>query len=548
MTIRRTWQIMAVAGLMLAAAGTGPAWGDFYCSRAVKVPGADFGSTPMGGVIAPDGLTIYVASDHTGNFELYEAARPTTDSPWGPLVNMGPTVNSPSWDHAANISADGLSLFFPSDRPGGSGGMDIWVTTRPTTDSPWGTPVNLGPTVNSSTWDMGPKMTPDGLSLYFHSVRSGGYGGEDIWITTRATKDAAWGPPRNLGPTVNSSGNDGEATIAPNGLALFFNSDRAGGSGSYDLWVTTRRTTNHAWEPPVNLGPNVNSTTIEWCGSVSSDGATLYFVSDRPQLWGPCTVYQTSLTPMTDFNGDGKVDGEELRIMVENWGTDQPLCDIGPVPYGDGVVDTQDLLVLSQYMGQEVIDPAVISYWKLDEVEGATARNSVAGPDATLLGDPVWQPDAGAVGGAIRLDGIDDCLVAGFERDPAKPPWSVFAWIKGGAPGQVILSQLAGADWFVADRATGALMTDLRSAGRFSHALSSQAVITDGQWHRIGLTWDGTTRTLCVDGDIVAQDVPGNLKSAYGGLHIGCGKDMAPGSFWSGLIDDVRIYSRVIKP
>jgi hypothetical protein len=543
----RKWHVAVAAGLVWAALGAGQARGNFYCTPRVKVPDTAFGGTPMGGVISADGLTIYIASDTTGNFDLYTASRPTKDSPWGALKSLGPTVNSPYWDHAANVSADGLSLFFPSDRPGGSGDMDIWVSTRPTADSPWYEPVNLGPTVNSSARDMGPKTAPDGLTLYFHSMRPGGVGGEDIWVTTRATKDAPWGAPVNLGANVNSMGNDGEATISPDGLALFFNSDRPGGSGNYDLWVTTRPSVRHPWGLPRNLGPSVNSSTIEWCGSISADGTTLYFVSDYPQTWGPCSVYQTTLTPTVDFNGDGKVDGADLRIMVENWGTDEPWCDIGPMPWGDGIVDTQDLLVLSRYVGQEVIDPAVIFCCKLDETEGMVAGNSAEAPDATLLGDPLWRPTQGAVGGAIELDGVDDCLQAAFYRDPAQAPWSLFVWVKGGLPGQVIVAQQGGANWLAAD-ATGALMTDLRSPGRASRSLSSQAVITDGQWHRIGLIWDGLTRTLCVDGAVVADDTQSALKSAYGGLSIGCGADSAPGSFWSGLIDDVRIYNRVMKP
>ena len=90
---------------------------------------------------------------------------------------------------------------FSSDRPGGSGGLDIWMATRPTPDSPWGKPVNLGPTVNSSAWDMGAKMSADGLSMLLPFRSPGGLGGEDIWMTTRATKDEPWGPPQNLGPT-----------------------------------------------------------------------------------------------------------------------------------------------------------------------------------------------------------------------------------------------------------------------------------------------------------------------------------------------------------
>ncbi len=544
--------MVVAVGLILAAGWTGLAHGDFVVGTPVKVPNINGGVTTLAGSISSDGLSFYFSSErpggYGGTFDIYVATRSSTQDVWNPPENLGPTISSSSWEYTANISADGLTLLFSSDRPGGSGGMDMWMTTRPSPDSPWGAPVNLGPTVNSSAWDLSPRLAADGLTLLFHSNRAGGLSGEDIWMSTRATKNDPWGTPKNLGAPVNTSSNDGEAVLSVDGLTLFFNSDRGGGSGNYDLWVTTRRTMTDPWGPPVNLGPTVNSPTVEWCGSLSADGSTLYFTSDRPTTWGPCSVYQASIQPMVDFNGDGKVDGNEVRMLVENWGKDEPLCDIGPTAFGDGVVDTQDLLVLSQYIGKEVIDPAVISYWKLDEVDGVTARNSTVGPDAVLVGSPVWRPGAGMVGGAIELDGADDFVQAGFNRDPAKAPWSVFLWVKGGQPGQVILSQQFGANWLVADGAAGTLMTDLRSGSRGNRALCSQAVITDGKWHRIGLTWDGTIRTLCVDDVVVAQDTQSNLKNAYGDLNIGCGTDLAPGSFWSGLIDDVRIYSRVVKP
>lgn len=541
-----------LAGLTLLSAWMGQARGDFYCGTPTKVANVNGGNSNLGGCISADGLSLYFTSQRSGNygenFDIHVATRTTTQDTWGTPRNLGAMVNGTSFDHTANISPDGLSLLFSSDRPGGLGGMDMWIAARYSVDSPWGAPVNMGPTVNSAMWDLSPRISADGLSLYFHSTRPGGRGSEDIWMATRAAKADPWGTPVNLGPAINSSANDGEAVLSPDGLVIFFSSDRAGGVGSYDLWMATRRSANDPWGTPVNLGPTVNSPNVEWCSSISADGATLYFCSDRPTTWGPCSVYQTTIIPMPDFNGDGMVDGEEVRIMAKNWGTGEPLCDIGPMPYGDGVVDTQDLLILSQYVSKEVLNPAIVSYWKLDEIEGATARNTVAAPEATVIGDPIWQPDAGAIGGALRLDGLDDCLIGGFDRDPSKAPWSVFIWVKGGAPGQVILSQQGGFDWLVADPATGALMTDLQSIGRSSRALSSLAIITDDQWHRIGLTWDGTTRTLCVDGAVVAQDTQSSPRSIYGDLNIGCGSDMAPGSFWSGMIDDVRIYNRIVKP
>ncbi|OHB66330.1 MAG: hypothetical protein A2Y77_15115 [Planctomycetes bacterium RBG_13_62_9] len=207
----------------------------------------------------------------------------------------------------------------------------------------------------------------------------------------------------------------------------------------------------------------------------------------------------------------------------------------------------QDLIALTQYASDDIIDPTLLACWKFDENDGAVACDSMETCSGTLVGNPTWKPDGGAAGGAIKLDGTDDYVSAALTRDPSQAPFSVFAWVKGGAPGQVILSQPKGANWLVVN-ASGVLMTDLRSPGRMSRALSSQAVITDGNWHRVGLVWDGINRTLYVDDAPVAADTQDGLRSAGGELQIGAGKDLASGTFWSGLIDDVRIYHRVIKP
>jgi len=106
----------------------------------------------------------------------------------GPTINRGPTVNSFYEDSAPSISSDGLSLYFSSFRPGGFGSDDIWVTTRATTEDDWGTPVNLDQTVNSSSGDFCPNISADGLSLFFVSERPGGSGGWDLWVATRRTR------------------------------------------------------------------------------------------------------------------------------------------------------------------------------------------------------------------------------------------------------------------------------------------------------------------------------------------------------------------------
>jgi len=220
---------------------------------------------------------------------------------------------------------------------------------------------------------------------------------------------------------------------------------------------------------------------------------------------------------------------------------------MGPTPFGDSVIDTADLEVLMSYWGQEVYDPHLLAHWALDETEGMFTADSVGDNDGMVFGDPVWQPEAGQIGGALEFDGIDDVVIVKPVLNPADGPFSVFVWIKGGQPGQVILSQQKGANWLMVDD-DGKLMMNPKSASRKSISLYSEAVIADGNWHRVGLVWDGYQTTLYADDIPVAMDPQIKLGSASGGLAIGVGRDNEVGSFWSGLIDEVRIYDRVVKP
>jgi len=501
-----------------------------------------------GGIILADGLELYFNSWRSGQQDIWVTTRPTTDDPWGPPVNLGPPVNSSAWDGQPSISPDGLSLYFASERPGGHGNLDLYMTRRATTDDPWGTLVNLGPTVNSSANDWAPSISPDGFTLYFASQRPGGYGGWDLWVTTRATKEDDWGTPVNLGPTVNSSSADSLPSISADGLSLFFSDyqdPRPGGYGDADIWVTMRATVSDPWGTPVNLGPPVNGLAHDGWPGISPDGSTLFFASRRPGGSGSWDLWQVSISPVVDLNRDGIVDSEDMCIMVDHWGTDEPLSDIGPMPWGDGIIDVQDLVVLSEYL---FTYPGAVAYWKLDETEGDTAYDSVGVYDGLLNGVPTWQPDGGQINGALGLDGINDYVSTPFILDPAAGAFSVFAWVKGGTPGQVVISQIFYANWLLTDPAEGKLMTELKVSGRSGNPLWSQTVITDSHWHRIGLVWDGSNIMLYVDDIEEAKDTQSGLTASGAGLYIGAGKTLEQGSFFSGLIDDVRIYNRAVTP
>jgi len=500
--------------------------------------------------VTADGLSLFFNSQRSGgygHYDIWVSTRQTTDDPWGEPVNLGPTINTSSLDGNTVISPDGLTLYFTSNRPGGHGGWDVYVTKRSTASDPWSTPANLGPPFSSSASDHGISMTADGLSAFFGSDRPGGFGSGDLYMSTRATTDDPWGEPVNLGSLVNSPSADGVAMVSLDGLSLCFHSNRPGGYGGFDVWVTTRATTDDEWAVPMNLGPVINTSTFDGAAAISTDGSALYFMSGRPGGSGQHDLWKAPINLIVDFNGDGTVDSPDIAAMVNHWHTDDPLYDIAPVPFGDGMVDVQDLTVLAEYLLGSVYDPTLVAHWALDETEGGTAHDGASGINDYVAGNPLWQPTGGMVNGALQLDGADDCVIAASCINPAEGPFSVFAWVKDGEPGQVIVAQHTTSDWLVLG-ADGRLMTELKAADGTSTPLVSEAVIADEHWHRVGLVWDGSTRTLSVDEIVVAQDTQTALLSSDRGLYIGVGKDYALGTFFSGLVDDVRIYNRAVSP
>jgi len=289
--------------------------------------------------------------------------------------------------------------------------------------------------------------------------------------------------------------------------------------------------------------------------ATASVNGKIYAIGGQPVAGWDATLstveeYQL-IPPPPDFNGDGLVDIKDLLRLIGSWNLDDTTADIAPPPFGDGIVNALDLELLMSFWQQPVDDPTLIAHWAMDEEEGIIAYDSTGICDAYLMGDPIWQPDAGQVGGALMFDGVDDYVLAPLGLSPADGPFSVFGWIKGEVPGRVIISQSNGANWLRADPDLGCLMTELMppAVGRFTpQPLKSESIITDGQWHRIGFVWDGENRSLYVDDILAAEDTQANLQDSGGGLYIGSGMSMESGTYFSGQIDDVRIYNRAVSP
>ena len=475
-----------------------------------------------------DGLRLYITPDPSslaggyGSYDIWVVERESPSSPWGPPVNLGPNINTSGWEDSPTISPDDLELYF--GRGDETTGYPM-RSTRASKDDPWGP-------ATSYTGVYPFDFSSDGLTKYTYDNWSGGYGGNDIWMVTRATKEDDWGEPVNLGPNVNTEYNEYFPSISSDGRVLFF--VRTG--KNYRLFMCMRATTEDPWGPSVDLGATVNSGGWVVRPEISPDGSTLYC----NRMIG---FTQVSIKPVVDFNGDNIYDNNDLIIMMGNWHTSESLFDIGPMPWGDGVVDFEDLKVFIKYWEQDNMPKA---HWKLNETGGNIAYDSEGENDGTLFGEPLWQPEGGMIDGAIELDGIDDYIKTPFILNPASGHFSVFAWVKGGLPNQTIISQDAGSNWLSTDP-NGCLMTELKG-GRGACDLLSEVVITDGDWHRIGLVYDVENRTLYVDDVIAATDTQYGLESSEGGLYIGAGKGLEQGTFFSGMIDDIRIYNRVIIP
>jgi len=175
----------------------------------------------------------------------------------------------------------------------------------------WSTPENLGSIVNSTANDQHPGISPDGLSLYFHSNRAGNiYGSKtgttDIWVTHRETLTSAFGSPLNLGATLNSISNDTAPNVSADGHYLAFGSDRDGGCGGSDIWISHRADTSvdvgeGGWEAPVNLGCTINS-------AVPEDGPFLLTDPDSGKL----TLY---FTAQNKPGGQGDWEGERTETQ-----------------------------------------------------------------------------------------------------------------------------------------------------------------------------------------------------------------------------------------
>ena len=186
------------------------------------------------------------------------------------------------------ISPDGNTLWFAGcGWPDGFGSCDIYVSEL--RNGQWSLPLNLGRQLNSSAWDAQPAISADGQTLIFSSNRPGGLGGSDLYRSVRLP-DGQWSRPENLGPVINSSGNEMAPFFHPDGSTLYFSSDGHPGMGGYDLFMSRTDETGR-WTSPVNLGVPINSADDEINIITDATGHNAWMAAKRPDGFGGYDIY-----------------------------------------------------------------------------------------------------------------------------------------------------------------------------------------------------------------------------------------------------------------
>lgn len=213
---------------------------------------------------------------------------------WRKATPLPGKINSPNYNEGAqNISQDGKWLIFTGcNFPEGLGSCDLYISYL--TPKGWSVPQNLGPNVNSEFWESTPSLSPDKRDLYFSSNVPGGFGGNDIWVCHRGD-DGKWSEPYNLGPEINTAGDESTPFIHADNQTLYFNSTgHQGYSQNADLYYS-KKLPGGKWSKPRNLGYPINTIDEEGSLVITADGETAYYASDRSDSKGGLDIYSFKL-------------------------------------------------------------------------------------------------------------------------------------------------------------------------------------------------------------------------------------------------------------
>lgn len=252
--------------------------------------------------------------------DLYASRQ--VDGVWIPREALGAPVKTGYNEGAQCVSPDGKYLLYTMcDADFGMGSCDLYWAKR--MGERWSRPRNFGAPVNTGSWESQPTMAADGMTIYFASSRSGGFGGMDIWKTTM-TAEGEFSIPENLGPAINTPGDDAAPFIHSDGRTLYFASNGRTGMGGYDLYYATLQP-DGSWSEPQNMGYPINSPADEINIFINAAGTMAYISSDKDGGYGGLDLYSFVLddglrpNPVTYIKGrvHDAFTGDPLAAHIE---------------------------------------------------------------------------------------------------------------------------------------------------------------------------------------------------------------------------------------
>ncbi len=255
---------------------------------------------------------------------LYSVFR---DSTYTPPEAFPYPINSAGNQGTQSLSQDGRIMFFTAcNRPDTKGGCDLYYCMK--SGDAWSNPKNIGNPVNTRYWESTPFLAQDGKSLFFASNRPGGLGGMDLWISEQDTK-RGWSAPRNLGPSVNTSGDEMSPFLLVDGKTLFFASNGGVGMGGFDLYKCDLSSLS----VPENLGYGINTFNDEDAITINAGSNQGLFTSNRDTRTGK-DIYQVDLHSFMPAQYNYTISG-----TVRNGITGMPVGAVVEIrPYGDTLV------------------------------------------------------------------------------------------------------------------------------------------------------------------------------------------------------------------
>jgi Tol biopolymer transport system component len=257
-------------------------------------------------MVSADGKTLIFTSRRPGKtsaldkegdgkyFEdIYVSHWDTLKKTWGDAELIPGSINTEGHDACTSISPDGKYIYiYKNDIEGESRGGDIYVS-KLSSSGKWGAAKTMGKPINTTYFEGGGCISPDGKTFYFISERPGGFGHADIYLIKKESR-SEWGKPENIGADINTPEDEGGLFLAPDGKTLFFTSKGHNSMGGYDIFKTVNE--NGKWSKPVNLGYPINTISNDLCFSLAIDAKTGYFTSDRKGGLGERDIYKVDLT------------------------------------------------------------------------------------------------------------------------------------------------------------------------------------------------------------------------------------------------------------